>query len=353
MAAETQTGKDRAEMKRFLIKSKQEPVNCAIGVGDDKSVALLMLARNRSPKALQGDLQKEFPSACNTRFGTAVVDTDDDPTLVKFMLNKAVTSMARRLVKTLKGTGFRKVQILLEDGSPVEIAAEEEATEQANAEGGATVAPPRPDASALAQALTALVARIAEVTDPARKEALAKLARDANVNIKTGNLTYAATNIELLRRALDAAPAADGTDPTSQQEPPPPPSAPPAAEVKPDVTPLIAALTALPVVSPSSPIPRARRHWPNRRARSMSTSRPATWPMPPSGSKHCAPRWTLPQLPTVQATRKRFARKHLMCKKCWPGSTRRRPPLTTKSRNCSASCVAAPTPICSASANSV
>ncbi len=84
MATETQTGMDRAEMKRFLIKSKQEPVNCALGVGDDKSVALLMLARNRSPKALQGDLQKEFPSAFNTRFGTAVVDIDDDPTLVKF-----------------------------------------------------------------------------------------------------------------------------------------------------------------------------------------------------------------------------------------------------------------------------
>ena len=120
MATETQTGMDRAEMKRFLIKSKQEPVNCALGVGDDKSVALLMLSPHRSAKSLQGDLQKDFPTAFNTRFGTAVVDTEDDPTLVKFMLNKAVTSMARRLVKTLKGTGFRKVQILLEDGSPVE-----------------------------------------------------------------------------------------------------------------------------------------------------------------------------------------------------------------------------------------
>ena len=74
---------------------------------------------------------EEFPTVFNTRFGTAMVDTDDDPTLVKFMLNKPVTSMARRLVKTLKGTGFRKVQILLEDGSPVEVAAEEEAAEQA------------------------------------------------------------------------------------------------------------------------------------------------------------------------------------------------------------------------------
>jgi hypothetical protein len=142
MAAETPpTGMDRAEMKRLLLKSKHEPVNCAIGIGNDKSVALLMLARNRSSKSLQGDLQKDFPTAFNTRFGTAVVDTDDDPTLVKFMLNKAVTSMARRLVKTLKGTGFRKVQVLLEDGSPVEAAAEEEAAEQTN--DGATSGAPK------------------------------------------------------------------------------------------------------------------------------------------------------------------------------------------------------------------
>ena len=135
MATEVQTGMDRAEMKRHLLKSKQEPVNCAIGIGNDKSVALLMLARNRSSKSLQGDLQKDFPTAFNTRFGTAMVDTDDDPTLVKFVLNKAVTSMARRLVKTLKGIGFRKVQIRLEDGSPVEAAAEEEAAEQTNTDG--------------------------------------------------------------------------------------------------------------------------------------------------------------------------------------------------------------------------
>ena len=48
-----------------------------------------------------------------------------------------------------------------------------------------------PDAAALAAALTELVRRFAEVTDPARKEALAKQAREANVNIKRGNLIYA------------------------------------------------------------------------------------------------------------------------------------------------------------------
>jgi hypothetical protein len=52
MAAETPpTGMDRAEMKQLLLKSKQEPVNCALSVGD-KSVALLMLSRSRSSKPL-------------------------------------------------------------------------------------------------------------------------------------------------------------------------------------------------------------------------------------------------------------------------------------------------------------
>jgi hypothetical protein len=209
MATEVQTGMDRAEMKRLLIKSKQEPVNCALGVGDDKSVALLMLSPHRSAKSLQGDLQKQFATAFNTRFGTAVVDTDDDPTLVKFMLNKAVTSMARRLVKTLKGTGFRKVQILLEDGSPVENAVEEDGAEPTTMDAAVTaVLPtppqvtPMPDATVLAAALTELVKRIPETEDPTRRETLAKQAREANANIKIGNLAYAAAGIESLRRAL-------------------------------------------------------------------------------------------------------------------------------------------------------
>jgi hypothetical protein len=173
-----------------------------------------------------------------------MVDTDDDPTLVKFMLNKAVTSMARRLVKTLKGTGFRKVQILLEDGSPVEVAAEEEAAEQANANGAQAAA--KPDATALAAALAELVQRIAGVDDPTRKEALAKQAREANVNIKLGNLTYAAAGIESLRRALDAVPVPGTTDAAAvNADIPPPPPPPPEAPAQPDAAALVAALAEL------------------------------------------------------------------------------------------------------------
>ena len=288
MAAETPpTGMDHAEMKRFLLKSKQEPVNCALGIGDDKSVALLMLSPHRSAKSLQGDLQKQFPTAFNTRFGTAMVDTDDDPTLVKFMLNKAVTSMARRLVKTLKGTGFRKVQILLGDGTPVETAAEEEGAQQGGAPGSATEGDSKPDASALAQALAALVRRIADVADATQKEVFAKQAREANVNIKVGNLTYAAVGIESLRRALDAVPGGGDTAPAQPTEaepaaaPPPPPAPPPTVEARPTPRHCPQHLPSWCLASPTSLTVRKRRRWPNRRAKPTSTSRPATSPMQP------------------------------------------------------------------------
>ncbi len=242
MPGDTQTGMERAEMKRFLLKSKQEPVNCALGVGDDKSVALLMLSPHRSAKSLQGDLQKQFPSAFNTRFGTAVVDTDDDPTLVKFMLNKPVTSMARRLVKTLKGTGFRKVQILLEDGTPVETAAEETGVGVAT-DGQVVEADARPDAGALQNELAVLVQRIKDVADPAMKARLAKLATDTNVNIKTNNLTYAATYLAQLRNGLAAQETTPDNNAGGGELVPPPP--PPEAQAKPDPSALTAELTAL------------------------------------------------------------------------------------------------------------
>ncbi len=134
---------------------------------------------------------------------------------------------------------------MLEDGSPVEVAADEDAAEQANAPGAAG---PQPDATSLAAALAALLPRIANVADPAQKEVLGKQARMANVNIKTGNLTYAATGIEQLRRALDATTAATSSasvaEPADRSAPPPPPP-PPTAEAKPDPAALAAALAVL------------------------------------------------------------------------------------------------------------
>ena len=100
--------------------------------------------------------------------------------------------------------------------------------------------------AALAAALAALAQRIPGIADLARKEALAKQAREANVNIKVGNLTYAATGIESLRRALDALVTAANSDSVAEQPnqsaPPPPPEP---QEAKPDAAALTAALAVL------------------------------------------------------------------------------------------------------------
>jgi len=238
MAAEVQTGMDKQDMKRLLMKSKKEPVNCAIGQGSDPSVGLLLLDRIKGPKAVEKDLAKEIPDARNTRFGRAEVDVDEDPKLVKIFINKPIASMARKLVKTLKGTGFNKVQILLEDGSPVEAFEEAEEQQQIETQGQeqptTTTAPPpppppppppqpeaKPDPAELARLLAEQVKRMPAViaAAPAEKDRLTKIATDANVQLKTNNLVYAGATIEQLRRALDAV--------IAQTQSQAPPSAPP------------------------------------------------------------------------------------------------------------------------------
>ena len=227
MAGEVNTGMDKQEMKRLLAKSKQEPVNCAFGQGKDKTTALLMLDKVKGARGVEKDLLKEFPDANNTRFGVALVDVEADPKLVKFRINKQVSGAARKLVKTLKGTGYTKVEILLDDGTVIEKHSEEEDQEGKGDESedttptatttGVPQAPPRGpappqqqapklDPAELTRLLTEQVKRIpgALAKAPLLKDQLAKFATDAQVNIKTGNLTYAATTIEQLRRALDA-----------------------------------------------------------------------------------------------------------------------------------------------------
>jgi len=211
--ADVDTGMPKPDMKRLLAKSKMEPVNCAFGLGSDPSLGLLLLDRVKQPKAVDRDLSKAFPDAKNTRFGTAFVDVDDNPKLVKFIINKPVSGMARKLVKTLKGTGFSRVEILLEDGSPVEgYSEDEEAASGAEAHRPEAQPAPQavPDLAALQRALAALIQGVATVADPARKAAFVKLAGDINGQLKAGDLAGAATGVARLRAGL-AAPAASAT----------------------------------------------------------------------------------------------------------------------------------------------
>ena len=236
MAVNMNTGMQKADMKKLLMRSKSEPVNCAIGLGDNAALGLLMMHRTKTGKACESMLKAEFPDAKNLRWGTAFVDVDDNPNLVKITLNRPVAGMAKRLTKTLKGTGFTKVVLVLDDGSSIE--AHEEADElaasttpqpaapapaAAEASNGVPPppAPPPPPAgptpaekaaqvAALSKLLATLAAQIpaAAGQDAERKAALMKFAGDANVNLKTGNLVYAATALNQLKIALEGKPAA-------------------------------------------------------------------------------------------------------------------------------------------------
>ena len=271
-AAGQSAGMEKAELKRVLRFALEEPVQVAFALGGDGK-AIVQMDKRKPGRALEKALKDEAPDSKNHRWGTAVVDPDD-PKLVKFVVNKAGGGMARKLVVALKGTGFSKVQIVLEDGSAVEMHEEADDTTQDGdtaraakdgADGGAGPQANRPeppgvddtsagdspdatedspstgqvDASAddgqppgqpsapadpkeLARELTALVKQMLDVIrqDPSQKAALAELATDAQASLKRGDLDQAAAGIEILRQALDTgsgatdqdAAASDGAD---------------------------------------------------------------------------------------------------------------------------------------------
>jgi hypothetical protein len=234
--AASKSGMELAPMKQLLNKAAPDnPIPFAFGMGAEPGFALLMLDKaGKNPKGVLKALEDEFKDAKNTRWGTAVVEPER-ATLVKFIVNKPVSGMAKRLVKTLKGTGYNKAEIVLEDGTVVEGAADEE--DVAATAPAAPGAPPPPPpgqgpqdkaklAAELEAKLKALLPRIgpAGAAQPDMLDQLKKFATDANVNIKTGNLVYANTYITQLATALDkigAPPVAPGA-PTAPPPPPPP-----------------------------------------------------------------------------------------------------------------------------------
>jgi hypothetical protein len=112
------TGMTKANLKKLLIVARKTPISCALASGDRQSVGqcLIILDKIKPPKVLMATLKKQFPELKTPSFGTATVDVGVDPKLVTFLVNKKVSGMPKRLVKSLKGTGFTKVTI--EKGGP-------------------------------------------------------------------------------------------------------------------------------------------------------------------------------------------------------------------------------------------
>ena len=111
MAGPEDSGMERADMKRMLTIAAKAPVHCAVALPKQGALALLLMAKARNGKALSGDLKDQFADLRAPRWGTVSVDPDAKPKTVVFELNKAMPGLARRLVKTLKGTGFNVVNV--------------------------------------------------------------------------------------------------------------------------------------------------------------------------------------------------------------------------------------------------
>ncbi len=148
MAAPVNFGMETADLKRLLIRSKREPVNCAIATGKDGG-PLILLDKVKQPRAVSGELTKQFKDMKNPRWGTAFVDVDADPKKVILTLNRPLPGFGRRLKKVaLKGTGFTKVEIHHDDGSPPEVVVEEDGEGDEAGQGGTRADGGDADASA-------------------------------------------------------------------------------------------------------------------------------------------------------------------------------------------------------------
>ena len=240
MAKAPETGMDVAEMKKLLIVSKREPVNCAIGIGK-QGQALLLLHKTKSGMAVLADLKKDFPDIKNPGHGSALVDTDADAKLVVLTLNKAAGGIGRKLKKTLKGTGFSKVTIKNEDGSVAEAVGEEE-EEESEADGQeaaatppteqtTTTAPEPADLGALKAELGTLIPKLVAASggDPAKMDTLKQAAGAANAAIKNNDAAAAADAMAKLKDMM-------ASDTSSSSIPVAPPTAPPVTppvEIKP------------------------------------------------------------------------------------------------------------------------
>ena len=176
------------KMKPLLARHK--PVGAAIGLTAEGE-GVILLHKKAKPKKVMAMLKaaagKEKLKLDNAslRFGRAVVDPTYDAGMVRFFINKAAAgSMRMKLLPVVKEVPYQKVELNIDEGLELE---------------------PDDTAESLSQQLAALVKRMDQVpdTDAALKARLAKLATDANVQIKTNNLNYAADFIEQLSEGLD------------------------------------------------------------------------------------------------------------------------------------------------------
>lgn len=189
-----------ADIKKLLAQSKKEPVNCAVGVSKD-GLGQILLHKTKPPRTLLKELEAGSSKLSTAAFGSAFVDVDVDPKLVILTLNKAPSGLAKRLKKSMAGTGFNKIEIRNEDGS---VAEKDAGDEEAAAAAAAPAAPnPAPPAD-LQKTLGELIKRVpaASASTPAASADLKRLAGEAVAAVRGADPAAAAAAVTSLEDAI-------------------------------------------------------------------------------------------------------------------------------------------------------
>jgi hypothetical protein len=210
------------EMKPLLALSKREPVQAAIGLTSEGE-GIILLDKKLKPKKVLATLKASAQKAkiqlqtATLRFGKAEVDTDYDPGMVRFFVNKEPPGNMRvKLLEVVKRIPYQKVELnvqpSLEEEPEDEVEGQTTTTTTATATAPTQPPPTAPsqpaapqlDPKALASALGQLVQAIPKVAngDANVQKSLAALATAADAGLRANDLPAALQGINALRRAL-------------------------------------------------------------------------------------------------------------------------------------------------------
>jgi hypothetical protein len=229
-----------AEMKPLLARSKKEPVNCAFALTAKKE-GILLLDKKIKPKQLMAELKKKATKLKldldnqTIRFGRAEVDSEENPSLLNFVVNKDTGNAVRvKLLEHVKKAGFAKLELKVDsafeaepdaaeadappspDGAapPTTPAASPRPSGQAPPAADASSAPPPPaDTGALTRTLMDLAKQIQQA-DPGRQTELKGIAIQAQAALKSGDAAGANAAIQQLKTALGPTSAASAASAT-------------------------------------------------------------------------------------------------------------------------------------------
>jgi hypothetical protein len=107
------------KLKMLMRKSEVHRVNYALGLTATHEPVLLLHEHKRG-KALANDLRNECPDGIRYVYGDVEVDSPEGHYLAKFTVNKESSWVEKALIRALKGTKYKTVEVSLQQGDSEE-----------------------------------------------------------------------------------------------------------------------------------------------------------------------------------------------------------------------------------------